>query len=157
MSPWSSLSDLLLAGEKRDRELDVEKEAEYGEWGTELHAQIEVFVKRVNASDLEDSADRQKFFSLVSKSANRFSRLRESSESATAPTDALIRLEELIERMENASEPISVGVVSLDENPFKRAQRKRREENRERKEIKRVREERDEIADHIQELIDAFE
>ena len=154
---WKSLVDTFLAGKKREKEIEVENQSEYEEWVSELYSEIEVFVNRVNDLDLEESEDRHKLFSLIGRFSDRFYELRERSEASDAPTEALIKLEELIERMNNASAPAAATVAYLGDDPFKKARRERKREEREKKQIKRVRKERDEIADYIQRVMDSFE
>lgn len=151
---WNSLVDTLLAGPKREREIKVEAQSEYEQWVSELYSELQVFVKRVNDLDLEEASDRDKLFSLIEQFAARFEDLRNRREAASAPADALITLEELIERMDNTATPIAATVAYLGDDPFEKARREKKEEEREKKEIERVRNERDEIAEYIRRVVD---
>ena len=119
--PWSSIADKLLAGSKRKEEIEVENQSDYDLWVSEVYSEIEVFVKRVNNLDLEDAEDREKLFSITSRFADRLSDLRERSEASAAPAGALIKLEELIERMNSASAPAVVSIAYLGDDPLKKA------------------------------------
>ena len=154
---WKSLVDTFLAGKKREKEIEVENQSDYDKWLSELYSEIEVFVKRVNNLDLEESEERGKFYDFIGKFSTRLQDLRERSESSGAPATALIEMDELVETLEDTSAPISVAVASLDNDPFKKARRERRRKKREQNKIERARERRDEIANQIQEVTSALE
>lgn len=154
---WKSLVDTFLAGTKREREIEVENQSDYDKWLSELYSEIEVFVKRVNNLDLEESEERGKFYDFIGKFSTRLQDLRERSESSGAPATALIEMDELVEMLEDTSAPISVAVASLDNDPFKEARRERRRKEREQNKIERARDRRDEIANQIQQVTSALE
>lgn len=154
---WSSLVDTVLAGTKRQQEIEVENQSEYDQWRSELYSEIEVFVKRVNSLDLEESEDRSQMYEFIEKFSNRVQDLRERSEASSAPTEALIELDSLIEELNDTSAPIAVATVSLSRDPIKKARNRRRREEREQNRIEHAREHRDEVADKIQEVNSAFD
>jgi len=154
---WKSLVDTVLAGKKREKEIKVENQSDYDKWLSEFYSEIEVFVKRVNNLDLEESEERDKFYDFIGKFSTRLQNLRERSESSGAPTAALIEMDALVETLEDTSAPISVAVASLDNDPFKEPRRERRRKEREQNKIKRVRDRLDEIANQIQDITSALE
>ena len=149
--------DGLLAGDNRKKELETENQSAYGVWRSELHGEFEVFVARVNDLHLDEPSDQQTFYSLINRFASAFRDLRDRSEASAAPTKALIRLEELIEEMDDTSAPVQVSVAYIGSDPFKKASREKRREEHEQKDIERVREIRDEIADRIHDVIVALD
>ena len=155
--PWKSLVDTFLAGKKREKEIEVESQSDYDEWLSELYSEIEVFVKRVNSLDLEETEQRTKLYEFIDKFSERLQDLREQSESSGAPATALIELDKLVEILEDTSAPIPVATVTLHDDPFKKAKQKQRREEREKEDIERARGERDTIANQIQDLTLALE
>ena len=155
--PWSSLVDTVLAGTKRQQEIEVENQSEYDQWRSELYSEIEVFVKRVNSLDLEESEDRSKMYDFMEKFSNRVQDLRERSEASSAPTEALIELDSLVEELEDTSAPIAVATATLSRNPAKKARQRKRREEREQNRIEHAREQRDKVADQIQVVNSAFD
>jgi hypothetical protein len=155
--PWNALANRILADSKRRKEIEVENQSDYDQWVSELYSEIKVFVKRVNALDLEESSDRSKFYEFAGRLSDRLQDLRERSESSGAPAEALIRLEELIEQINNTSSQVHVSVAYIGDDPFERARREKKKKRREQEKIERAREKRDEIGDNIQQLTAAFE
>ena len=155
--PWNALANRILAGSKRKKEIKVENQSDYDQWLSELYSEIEVFVKRVNALKLDESEQRDKFYEFVSRFSDRLKDLRERSEASGAPADALIRLEELIEVMNESSSKVHVSVAYIGDDPFEKARREKKREEREQEKIERMREKRDEIADQIEEVTEVFE
>lgn len=136
----------------------MENQSDYDRWLSELHSEIEVFVKRVNALNLEESSDRSKFYKFVGRFSDRLKDLRERSEASGGPAEALIRLEQLIEVMtESSSSKIHVSVAYIGDDPFEKAKREKKSEKRRQEQIEQLREKREEIADQIQDVMDAFE
>lgn len=154
---WSSLVDTVLAGTKRQQEIEVENQSEYDQWRSELYSEIEVFVKRVNSLDLEESEDRSQMYEFIEKFSDRVQNLRERSEASSAPTEALIKLDSLIEELKDTSAPIAVATATLSRNPVKKARHRKRREEREQNRIEHAREQRDKVADKIQEVNTAFD
>ena len=155
--PWNALADRILAGSTRKKEIEVENQSEYDEWVSELRSEIEVFVKRVNALDLEEAGDRDKFYEFVKRFSDRLRDLRERSEASGASAEALIRLEELIEELNESSSTVHVSVAYIGDDPFEKARREQKRKKREQEKIESLREKRDEIAGKIQELTSAFD
>lgn len=155
--PWNALADRILAGGKREEELNVEKQSEYDQWVSELHSEVEVFVKRVNGLDLSNSESRSQFYDFTERFSDRLVDLRERSESSGAPAEALIRMDELIEEINETSSQIAVAVAYIGDDPVEKARREKRREEREQKRAKRSREQRDSIAGKIEELMQALE
>lgn len=155
--PWNALANRILAGSKRRKEIEVENRSDYDQWASELYSEIEVFVKRVNALDLEESGDRSKFYELAGRLSDCLQDLRERSESSGTPAEALIQLEKLIEQINNTSSQVHVSVAYIGDDPFEKARREKKRKKREQEKIERAREKRDEIADKIQQLTAAFE
>lgn len=155
--PWNALADRILVGSSRRKEIKVENQSEYDQWVSELYSEIEVFVKRVNALDLEESEDRSKFYAFAGRFSNRLQELRERSETAEAPAETLIQLEELIEQINESSSKVAVSVAYLGDDPFEKARREMKRKKREQERAVRAREKRDEIAGKIGEFNDAFE
>lgn len=157
--PWNALADRILAGSKRKKEIEVENQTEYDKWVSELYSEIEVFVKRVNALDMEESGDRSKFYEFVKRFSDRLQDLRERSEASGASAEALIQLEKLVEVMNESSSSkihISVDYIGGDD-PFEKRNRERKKEERRQEKIEALREKRDEIASQIQELTSVFD
>ncbi|WP_313694262.1 hypothetical protein [Halorarum halobium] len=154
---WNALADRILAGSKRKKEIEVENQSDYDRWLSELYSEIEVFVKRVSALDLEEAEQRDKFYEFVGRLSDRLENLRERSEASAAPAEALIRLEELIEVMNESSSKVHVSVAYIGDDPFEKAKREKKREKRRQEKIGQLREKRDEIADQIQEVTEAFE
>lgn len=161
MTPWdglvNSLADRMFAGSKRRKEIDAEIESEYDQWASELRSEILVFVKRVKALDLEESNDRHRFYEFVKRFSERLRDLRERSEASNASAEALIRLEELIEELNESSSKVHVSVALFGGDPFKKARWEKRKKERYRERIEQARKKMDNIADQIQELISAFD
>lgn len=155
--PWNALADRILTGSKRKKELEVENQSEYDQWVSELYSEIEVFVKRVNNLDLSEAEGRDQFYNFAESLCDRLRELRERSESSDAPAEALIQLEELIEKINETSSKIHVSVAYIGNDPFEKARREKKKKEREREKTERAREKRDAIADKIQELTAAFE
>ncbi|AAV44717.1 unknown (plasmid) [Haloarcula marismortui ATCC 43049] len=155
--PWNALADRILTGSKRKKELEVENQSEYDQWVSELYSEIEVFVKRVNNLNLSEAEGRDQFYNFAGRLSDRLLELRERSESSAAPAEALIQLEELIEKINESSSKIHVSVAYIGEDPFEKARREKKREEREREKSKKAREKRDAIADKIQQLTAAFE
>lgn len=155
--PWNALADRILAGSNRRKEIEVENRSEYEEWVSEVYSEIEVFVKRVNALDLEDAEDRGKFYDFAGRLSDRLSDLRERSESSGAPAEALIQLEELIEQINESSSKVAVSVAYIGDDPFEKARRERKREKREKEKIERARKKRDEIAGKIRLFSEALD
>lgn len=135
----------------------MENQSDYSQWLSELYSEIEVFVKRVNALDLEETEQRDKFYEFVGRLSDRLEDLRERSEASGAPAEALIRLEELIEVLTESSSKVHVSVAYIGEDPLEKARREKKREEREQEKIEQLREKRDEIADQIQEVTSALE
>jgi len=150
--PWESLASTFLAGKKRKEEIEAENQSEYDQWVSSIYSEIRVFVKRVNGLDLEEASDRDELYELINQFADRFSDLRERSESAGAPVDALIKMDEMIDRMKDSSSPIAVGMASWSRDPMKKARHEKRREKDRAKRVKRVRDERNEIAEKIEDF-----
>lgn len=155
--PWNALVNRILAGSKRKKEIKVENHSDYSQWLSELYSEIEVFVKRVNALDLEETEQRDKFYEFVGRLSNRLEDLRERSEASGAPAETLIRLEELIEELNESSSKVHVSVAYIGDDPFEKARREKKREERKQEKIEQLREKRDEIADQIQEVTSALE
>jgi len=155
--PWNALADRILTRSKRKKELEVENQSEYDQWISELHSEIEVFVKRVNNLDLSETEGRDQFYNFAGRLSDRLLELRERSESSAAPAEALIQLEELIEKINETSSQIHVSVSYIGDDPIEKAKREKKRKEREREKTERAREKRDAIADKIQELTAAFE
>lgn len=155
--PWNALADRILTGSKRKKELEVENQSEYNQWISELHSEIEVFVRRVNHLDLAEAEARGQFYKFVGRVSDRLLELRERSESSAAPAEALIQLEELIEETNQTSSQVHVSVAYIGDDPFEKAKREKKRNDREREKTERAREKRDAIADKIQELTATFE
>jgi hypothetical protein len=155
--PWNALADRILAGGKRKKEIEVENQSEYEEWVSELRSEIEVFVKRVNSLDLEEAGDRDKFYDFVKRFSDRLGDLRERSEASGASAEALIRLEELIEELNESSSKVHVSVAYIGDDPFEKARREKKSKEREQEKIEQLREKRDRIAGQIQELTSSFD
>lgn len=155
--PWNALADRILAGSNRKKEIEIENQSEYDQWVSEVYSEIEVFVKRVNALDLEESEDRSKFYDFAGRLSDRLRELRERSESSGAPAEALIQLEELIEQINESSSEIAVSVAYIGDDPFEKARREKKRKESERERTERAREKRDEIAGKIREFNDALE
>lgn len=68
--------------DKKEKEIEVENQSEYEQWVSELYSEIEVFVKRVNALDLGESGDREKFYEFIKRFSDRLGDLRERSEAS---------------------------------------------------------------------------
>jgi len=158
---WGAIVNQILAGSKRRRELAVESQSEYEQWISEIDSEIEVFVKRVNGLDLSESEDRDQFYDITEGLSDDLQELRERSESAAAPAELLIQLEELIEKTSETPTHIGATVAHLGNNPAEKARREIQEQKKhEKKEEKRTdeaREKRDAIAEEIQALTAAFE
>jgi DNA repair exonuclease SbcCD ATPase subunit len=155
---WNALVERILAGSKREKEIEVENQSDYDRWLSELHSEIAVFVERVNALDLEEAEHRKKFYEFISRFSDRLKDLRERSEASAAPTEDLIRLEELIEVMnKSSSSKAHVSVSYLGDSPFEKAKHEEKKEKRRQERIAQLREKRDEIGDQIQEVSEAFE
>ena len=155
--PWNALANRILTGSIRKKEIEVENQSKYDQWVSELYSEIEVFVKRVNNLDLSEVGDRDKFYEFASRLSDRLQDLRERSESSGAPADALIKLEELIEQINDSSSKIHVSVAYIGNDPFERARREKKRKKREQENIERARGKRDEIAESIQRLTAALE
>ena len=155
--PWNALVNRILAGSKRRKEIELENQSDYDQWVSELYSEIEVFVKRINALDLEGASDRSKFYEFAGRLSDRLQNLRERSESSGAPAEALIQLEELIEEINNTSSRVHVSVSYIGDDPFEKARREKKRKKREQEKIEQAREKRDKIADKIQQLSAAFE
>jgi len=155
--PWNALADRILTGSKRKKELEVENQSGYDQWVSELYSEIEVFVKRVNNLNLSEAEGRDQFYNFAGKLSDRLLELRERSESSAAPAEALIQLEELIEKINESSSEVHVSVAYIGENSFEKARREKKRKEREREKTKKAREKRDAIADKIQQLTAAFE
>lgn len=134
----------------------MENQSDYDRWLSELYSEIEVFVKRVNALDVEEAEQRDKFYKFVGRLSDRLEDLRERSEASGAPAEALIRLEELIEDLTESSSKAHVSVAYTGDDPFEKARREKKREEREQEKIERLREKRDEIADQIQKVTSAL-
>jgi len=155
--PWNALADRILTGSKRKKELEVENQSGYDQWVSELYSEIEVFVKRVNNLNLSEAEGRDQFYNFAGKLSDRLLELRERSESSAAPAEALIQLEELIEKINESSSEVHVSVAYIGENSFEKARREKKRKEREREKTEKAREKRDTIADKIQQLTAAFE
>ena len=147
----------ILAGSKRKKEIEVENQSDYSQWMSELYSEIEVFVKRVNALDLEEAEHRDKFYEFIGRLSDRLEDLRERREASGAPAEALIRLEELIEELTESSSRVHVSVAYIGDDPFEKAKREKKREEREQEKIEQLREKRDDIADQIQKVTSALE
>jgi hypothetical protein len=97
-------------------------------------------VKRINSLDLEESEDRSKMYDFIEKFSNRVQNLRERSEASSAPTEALIELDSLVEALEDTSAPIAVATVTLSKDPAKKARQRKWREEREQNRIEHARE-----------------
>lgn len=155
--PWNALADRILTGSKRKKELEVENQSEYDQWVSELYSEIEVFVKRVNNLDLSEAEGRDRFYNFAERLSDRLLEVRERSESSAAPAEALIQLEELIEKTNKTSSQVHVSVSYIGNDPFEKAKREKKRKEREREKTEKARMKRDAIADKIQELNAAFE
>jgi DNA repair exonuclease SbcCD ATPase subunit len=155
--PWNALADRILTGSKRKEELEVENQSAYDQWLSELHSEIEVFVKRVNNLNLSEAEGRDQFYNFAGRLSDRLLELRERSESSAAPAEALIQLEELIEKINESSSKTHVSVAYIGEDPFEKARREKKRKEREREKTEKAREKRDTTADKIQQLTAAFE
>jgi len=151
------LADRVLADSNRKREIEIENRSEYDQWVSELYSEMEVFVKRVNGLDLSEAGGRDQFYNFAGRLSDRLLELRERSESSAAPAEALIQLEELIEKINESSSQIHVSVAYIGEDPFEKARREKKRKEREREKTEKAREKRDAIADKIQQLTAAFE
>lgn len=151
------MANRILAGSKRKKEIEVENQSDYGRWLSELYSEIEVFVKRVNALDLEETEQRDKFYDFVGRLSDRLEDLRERSAASGAPAEALIQLEELIEELTESSSKVHVSVAYIGDDPFEKAKRNKKREELEQEKIEQLREKRDEIADQIQEVTSALD
>jgi len=154
---WNDLADRVLADSNRKREIEIENRSEYDQWVSELYSEMEVFVKRVNGLDLSEAGGRDQFYNFAGRLSDRLLELRERSESSAAPAEALIQLEELIEKINESSSQIHVSVAYIGEDPFEKARREKKRKEREREKTEKAREKRDAIADKIQQLTAAFE
>ena len=155
--PWNTLAGRILTGSNGKNELEVENRSEYDQWVSELYSEIEVFVKRVNGLDLSEAKGRDQFYNFAGRLSDRLLELRERSESSAAPAEALIQVEELIEKINESSSKIHVSVAYIGEDPFEKARREMKRKKREREKTEKAREKRDAIADKIQQLTAAFE
>jgi hypothetical protein len=155
--PWNALANRILAGSNRKKEIEVENQSEYDQWVSELHSEIAVFVKRVNSLDLTASEGRSKFYEFAGRLSDRLNDLRERSESSGAPAEALIKLEELIEQINDTSSQIHVSVAYIGNDPFEKARREKKRKKREQEKIERAREKRNEIAESIEEFTAALD
>jgi hypothetical protein len=155
--PWNTLAGRILTGSNGKNELEVENRSEYDQWVSELYSEIEVFVKRVNGLDLSEAKGRDKFYNFAGRLSDRLLELRERSESSAAPAEALIQVEELIEKINESSSQIHVSVAYIGEDPFEKARREKKRKKREREKTEKAREKRDAIANKIQQLTVAFE
>ncbi len=106
---------------------------------------------------MSEAEGRDQFYNFAGRLSDHLLELRERSESSTAPTEALIQLEELIEKINETSSQIHVSVAYIGNNPFEKAKREKKRQEGEREKTERAREKRDAIADMIQELTAAFE
>lgn len=154
--PWNALANRILSGSKRQKEIEVENQSDYDRWLSELYSEIEVFVKRVNALDLEEAEQRDKFYEFVGRFSDRLRDLRERREASGAPAEALIRLEELIEELTESSSKVHVSVAYIGDDPFEKAKRETKRKEREQEKIVQLREKRDEIAEQIQKVNSAL-
>jgi chromosome segregation ATPase len=145
----------ILAGSTRKKEIEVENQSDYDRWLSELYSEIEVFVKRVNALNLEETEQRAKFYEFVGRFSERLEDLRERSEASGAPAEALIQLEELIEELTESSSEVHVSVAYIGDDPFEKARQEKKREERKQEKIEQLREKRDEIADKIQGVMSA--
>lgn len=116
-----------------------------------------MFVKRVNNLDLIEAEDRDQFYNFAGRLSDRLLELRERNESSDAPAEALIQLEELIEKNNETSSQIHVSVAYIGNDSFEKARREKKRKEREREKTERAREKRDAIADKIQKLTAVFE
>ncbi|AWB28360.1 hypothetical protein [Halococcoides cellulosivorans] len=155
--PWNALTDRILTGSKRKKILEVENQSEYDQWVSELFSEIGVFVKRVNDLDLSQAEDRAQFDNFAEKFSDRLLELRKRSESSSAPTETLIQLEELVEKIDETSSQMAFTSVYCGDDPFEKARLEKKRKEREGENTERAREKRDALADEIQELITTFE
>jgi hypothetical protein len=149
---WDALANRVLAGSNRKKEIQVEKQSEYDQWTSEIHSEIAVFVRRVNNLYLNHSEDRSKFYEFADRLSDRLQDLRERSESSGAPPEALIKLEELVETINNNSSDVSVSVAYIGDDPFKKARREEERQQREQERIERTYEKRERIAESIEQF-----
>lgn len=154
--PWGTLVDHFLAENRRKREIEVESDARYGEWLEQAESMIQVFVKRVNDLNFDDSADLSRFYELIENLSSRAEDLRESTDASKAPANSLVKLEELVELLNETTQPPASGVVTINETPFERAKRKEREREKEQERIGWAIQDREKIANKIQIFLDSF-
>ena len=153
---WRSLLNTVLAGTKREQEIAVENRSNYDQWLDELYSEIEVFVKRVNALNLEETEDRDQFYEFIDKFSSRMEQLRARSETSHSPAEVLIDLEELIELLQNISAPVALYSLNVNESAWEKKQRQQREKERERDRIERVRSDRENVANQVESLNEAL-
>lgn len=155
--PWNALVDNILTENRRRQELEVEKQSEYQRWMNELHTEIRVFVKRVNDLDLSNPEERTRFYQFRKNFAESIEELRNRSETAKAPVEALIEMEELNELLLDTTSRISATVAYLGNDPFKKMKRKKKEKEREQRRTDEAEEDKNEIAEQIESLSSCFE
>lgn len=155
--PWNAITDAVLSGSKRQQEIEVEERSEYQNWRNELGSEIQVFVKRTNRLDINDSDDQYKFYDLTDKFAERIDDLRERSEASKAPTEALIELEELVEFLEDPSAPLAAAVVTFDPSPYEKIRKQKEAERRNQERVEKVQSDLDQVAEKIQAVNQGFE
>jgi len=95
-------------------------------------------VKRVNSLDLTASEDRSKLYEFAGRLSARLNDLRERSESSSAPAEALIKLEELIEQINDTSSQVHVSVAYIGNDPFEKARREKKRKSASRRKLSRL-------------------
>lgn len=155
--PWNAIANALLSDRKREQELGVEIQSEYENWRREVYTELEIFVKRVNDLNLEESEERTMFYDLTDKFSPRFEDLRTRSEASNTPVDALIEIEKLVELLEDISPPLVVTTSTLNPTPVEKKRQEKRRKERHQRHIEKVETEMDKIAEQIKTVNNNFD
>jgi hypothetical protein len=153
----SAALNAVLSKKKRQQQLSAENQNEYTRWKSDVYSELEVFIRRVSDIDPSDSDDRTEFYKQTDRLHDRLTALRDQSVSSSAPTSGLIKLEDLVDNLDDLSAAIRPYSYNLNETP---AQERRREEMREELEeqdAEQACEEIEALGTQIQSLLSALE